>query len=255
MLWRNMDPTHPKHKEGDPRFADYIYYLYEEVDKMVGQIMPALDDDTLLLACSDHGFAQFGKQFHLNSWLRRNGYLTIKPEAANKPETSLRDIDWAKTIAYGIGFNGLYLNLKGREGEGIIEPDQAGKYVKRISNELMAAKDDDGSNPVSKVYLRDDEYTGDMVGEMAEMLVGYTPGYRNSSDSVLGATSKKIIDVNPWSWSGDHSMARDMVPGTLLSSRKVKSSNPNLIDLPVTILDYFGIERPKQMTGKSIFKS
>ncbi|MCU0235139.1 MAG: alkaline phosphatase family protein, partial [Thermoanaerobaculales bacterium] len=75
MLWRNMDPTHPKHHESDLRFAGWIPHLYEEMDKLVGKVLPAVDDRTLVLVCSDHGFAQFARQFHLNTWLRDNGYL------------------------------------------------------------------------------------------------------------------------------------------------------------------------------------
>ena len=98
-------------------------------------------------------------------------------------------------------------------------------------------------------------YTGPKVGEMAEMLVGYTPGYRNSSTSFMGATGSEIINLNPWAWSGDHSMAKDLVPGTLFSSRQVAARNPNIIDLPATILDWFGIDKPSQMEGSSIFRT
>ena len=94
----------------------------------------------------------------------------------------------------------------------------------------------------------------EVPADMPEMLVGYTPGYRNSSTSFMGATGNEVINLNPWAWSGDHSMARDLVPGTLFSSRRVSAKNPNIIDLPVTILDWFGIERPSQMEGSSIFR-
>ena len=88
---------------------------------------------------------------------------------------------------------------------------------------------------------------------MPEMLVGYTPGYRCSSDSVLLSTGKEIINLNPWAWSGDHSMARELVPGSLFCNRQVKKSNPNIIDLPVSILEFFGVAKPNQMVGSSIF--
>jgi len=253
MLWRNMDATHPMHGESDPRFAGYILDLYAEMDKLVGKVLPAVDDKTLLLICSDHGFTQFGRQFHLNTWLRDNGWLSVNPGAESKPETSIFDIDWSRTAAYGIGFNALYLNLKGREREGIIEPAKAGELTTRLKAELHSVVDDaTGKRPVARVYDRDEIYTGPKIGEMAELLVGYTPGYRNSSTSFMGATGSEIINLNPWAWSGDHSMARDLVPGTLFSSRRVAAENPNIIDLPVTILDWFGVDKPPQMEGRSI---
>jgi predicted AlkP superfamily phosphohydrolase/phosphomutase len=254
MLWRNMDETHPLHSESDPRFAGYILDLYEEMDGLVGKVLPALDDNTLLLICSDHGFTQFGRQFHLNTWLRDTGWLAVKPGAENKPETSIFDIDWSRTAAYGIGFNALYLNLKGRERDGIVEPEKAGALAAKLKRELETVTDGEtGRRPVAKVYDRDEMYTGPQVGKMAELLVGYTPGYRNSSTSFMGATGSEIVNLNPWAWSGDHSMAKDLVPGTLFSSRPIAAASPNIIDLPVTILEWFGVDRPTQMEGRSIF--
>ena len=69
---------------------------------------------------SDHGFANFGRQFNLNSWLRDLGYLGPAASARR----SCTDVDWSQTTAYGLGINGLYLNLKGRERDGIVEPGE-----------------------------------------------------------------------------------------------------------------------------------
>ena len=256
MLWRNMDPTHPKHGESDARFGGWIHYLYERMDRLVGEVLPAIDDDTLLLICSDHGFAQFGRQFHLNTWLRNNGYLSIRSDAQGKSETAVTDIDWRNTLAYGIGFNGLYLNLENRESQGIVQSNQVAELMRRLERELETLVDSEtGQRPVAKVYRRDDMYVGDATPMMPELLVGYTPGYRNASSSVLGATGAATIDLNPWAWSGDHSMARDLVKGSLFSSRKVAKRDPSILDLPVTILEHFGVERPVQMVGSSIFSS
>ncbi|MCP4664627.1 MAG: twin-arginine translocation signal domain-containing protein [bacterium] len=256
MLWRNMDETHPMHKESDVRYAGYIYHLYEQMDELVGKVLPAVDDDSLLLICSDHGFAQFARQFHLNTWLRDQGYLTLKDGAEKKEETSIYDVDWKRTVAYGIGFNGLYLNLKGREAQGIVEPGKAAELTARLRRDLEALYDSEtGMRPVTRAYLREEMYSGEMTPSMPELLVGYTPGYRNSAQSFLGATGKEVVNLNPWAWSGDHSMARDLVPGTLFSSRPVVKADPSILDLPVSILEFFGIEKPSQMVGSSIFKA
>ena len=108
---------------------------------------------------------------------------------------------------------------------------------------------------MAKVYSRDELYTGEMTPMMPELLVGYTPGYRNSSQSFMGSTGTEIINLNPWAWSGDHSMAFQMVPGTLFTNRAVSKAVPSILDLPVTILEHFGIAKPPQMVGSSIFSS
>ncbi|HUP24651.1 MAG TPA: alkaline phosphatase family protein [Thermoanaerobaculia bacterium] len=256
MMWRNMDESHPLHARSDVRFSGYLHHLYERMDQLVGRVLPAIDDKTLLLVCSDHGFAQFGRQFHLNSWLRERGYLHVKDEARNKPNANVLDIDWTRTAAYGIGFNGLYLNLEGRESQGIVEPSQAPELMARLQRELEAVRDDEtGGSPVAKVYRRDDLYTGPFTADMPELLVGYTPGFRSSANSVLAESSRTILDVNPWAWSGDHSMAHHLIPGSLFSSRKVARDTPSILDLPVTILEAFGIEKPADMVGSSLFRS
>ena len=208
---------------------------------------------TLLLVCSDHGFAQFGRQFHLNTWLRDRGCLVLKQETAAKAETSVMDVDWSRTVAYGMGFNGLYVNLQGREKQGIVAPAKVADLTARLRRELEAVVDPEtGRRPVTTVYDRDDMYTGPMTPMMPELLVGYTPGYRNSSLSFMGGTGKAVIDLNPWPWSGDHSMARDLVPGTLLASRQLKAADPSILDLPVTILDWFGVPKPAPMVGRTL---
>lgn len=256
MLWRNMDATHPMHNASDVRYAGYLHHLYERMDKLLGEVLAAVDDNTLVMVCSDHGFAQFGRQFHLNTWLRDNGYLVMKPEAAKKEKTDILDIDWDKTVAYGIGFNGLYINQEGREWSGHVSPGRRLELVERLTRELEAIVDPDtGIKPVAKVYRREEVYTGDLTFEMPDLLVGYRPGYRVASGSVIGETDKPILDVNPWAWSGDHSMARDLVPGTLASSRRVRKPEPNIVDLPVSILEFFGISRPDDMVGRSVFQT
>lgn len=256
MLWRNMDKTHPRHNDSDVRFAGYVHHLYEKMDQLLGRILPAVDDKTLLFICSDHGFAQFGRQFHLNTWLLDKGYLKLRDSAKNKEETTILDIDWAGTVAYGMGFNGLYLNRKGREKEGIVTEGPDRQLLAKLTSELEALKDlETGKNPVARVYRRDEVFSGELTHDLPELLVGYTPGYRSSSSSVLGNTGPEILDINPYAWSGDHSMARDWVPGVLFANKNGIKENPSILDLPVSILEFFGIAKPPQMVGESIFRA
>lgn len=253
MLWRNMDESHPMHDSSDVRFSGYIHHLYEEMDKLVGRVLPAVDDGCLLLVCSDHGFAPFSRQFHLNSWLRREGYLVVKESAESKESASVSDIDWSKTAAYGIGFNGLYMNRVGREGQGLLSDGEAQRVANRIAGELEAIRDSEtGERPVHRVYRREEVYTGEFTPDAPELLVGYTPGYRTSSASVIGDSSSEVLNLNPWAWAGDHSMAHELVPGCLFSSQPLRRDNPRIADVPVTILEFFGIPKPFDMQGSTL---
>ena len=87
-----------------------------------------------IIVMSDHGFANFGWQFNLNSWLRDSDYLNPR-----ECTSILHDVDWSQTIAYGLGINGLYLNLKGRERDGIVEPAQAESLLTELAIKLEGA--------------------------------------------------------------------------------------------------------------------
>ena len=96
--------------------------------------MARLTDGDVLMVLSDHGFNSFRRGVNLNSWLHANGYLTLKPGADGSAEW-LRDVDWSQTRAYALGLTGLFLNVKGREAQGIVEP---GEGAAQLRKELVA---------------------------------------------------------------------------------------------------------------------
>ena len=104
-------------------YEDAIRDLYVDMDKLVGRVMDAARDDDVVMVMSDHGFGSWRRVFHLNNWLEENGYLVLKDPNRRTPGL-YRAVDWSRTRAYGLGFNGLYLNLAGREGQGIVPADQ-----------------------------------------------------------------------------------------------------------------------------------
>src|SRR5262249_4928364 len=116
MFWWESNEPHPTRNEAEAEKAcGHIHRLYKRLDQVIGDLWNRYGSQATLFVMSDHGFANFGRQFNLNSWLRDQGYL------GPGPCTSIRhDVDWSLTSAYGLGINGLYLNLKGREPEGIV---------------------------------------------------------------------------------------------------------------------------------------
>ncbi len=120
MFWRYGEPDHPAHGGRPPasEFASVIADTYRRADDVLGAALNAADDRTLVIALSDHGFSSFRRGFHVNSWLRDQGLLAIKEEAGEFPG----NVDWSRTRAYALGLGGIYLNLKGREGQGIVAP-------------------------------------------------------------------------------------------------------------------------------------
>jgi predicted AlkP superfamily phosphohydrolase/phosphomutase len=259
MLWRHGDPKHPgapPHPAFEPEAARHhagdIEGFYRDVDRAVGEIRERLPADTLLVVMSDHGFQPYTRKLHLNAWLRDNGYLVMKPGKATGQIVS-GDVDWSKTRAYGVGFNGLYLNLAGREAEGIVDPRGAAALADEIAARLEAYRDPAGGVQVVLHADRADEaYAGARRGEGPDLVVGYAAGYGCSDESTLGEITEAVIEDNTSRWSGNHLMAPEVVPGVLLLNRRLASDGHDLTDVTATILSHYGIQPLPDMIGKPI---
>ena len=253
MFWRSMDPHHPLYDPRSP-YAGVIERTYRDMDVLVGKALKRVDDHTTLLVMSDHGFAPFYRTFNLNSWLRREGYLRLSARPTPAEAGPFGAMSWSETRAYGLGLNGLYLNVKGRERDGVVAPGaEYERLVREIADKLGAVTDPrTGRRAVQRVYLASEVYSGSARALAPDLVVGYARDYRVSWDSVLGKLSDEVFADNTDKWSGDHSIAAELVPGVLLSSRKVKAPQPGLADLAPTILAEFGIATASGMEGRSV---
>jgi len=255
MLARQMDAEHPFHEENTPPdLADAMRTTYKEVDEMVGWVLETLDSQTRFVVMSDHGFAPFRRQANLNSWLEQNGYLKLKNPARRSDYEWLLGIDWSQTRAFGIGLNSLYLNVSGREKNGIVAPGEREALARKIAAELGTWTDpENGEAVVTQPLVREDVYHGPHVDEAPDIIVGYARGYRASWATSTGKIPATLIEDNDKEWSGDHCMDSRAVPGVLLSNRPMKGGDADLRDMPVSILNHFGIKAPSQMGGRAVF--
>lgn len=256
MFWRLMDPKHPAY---DATLAaqngSAIRDTYEQMDHVLGEILPTLDADSTLLVLSDHGFAPYYRSFNLNTWLLDNGYIQLRAGADSNSDAPFANVDWSRTRVYGLGLNGLYLNLRGREQKGIVEPGgDADAVTRKIRDQLLAIRDPKTGMPViTRVDLATDVYQGPYAAAGPDMIVGYNRGYRAGWKTILGAFPAEELEDNTSAWSGDHCMDGWQVPGVLLSNRKIAAQTPALTDIAPTILAEFGIAKAKGMIGQSVF--
>jgi predicted AlkP superfamily phosphohydrolase/phosphomutase len=257
MMGREVDPAHPFHDpDTPPELLAAMRDLYVEVDEFVGRAMAALGDDTTLIVMSDHGFAPFRRQAHLNAWLEQRGYLALIDPAARDRHDWLGNIDWQRTRAFSIGLNSLYVNVQGRERDGIVPPAAREALAREIAAGLLGWKDPDhGDAPVvTQAAVREDVYHGAHLAEAPDVVVGYAWGYRSSWATSTGKIAAVLLEDNDEAWSGDHCMDSRSVPGVLLASRPLQPGQGELRDLPVTILGFFGLDAPPQMTGRNLLR-
>ncbi|MCK6528401.1 alkaline phosphatase family protein [Myxococcota bacterium] len=260
MLWRlgdPKDPSAPPHPAFEPEAAHThgqdIEGYYRHVDQVLGRVLDRVPEDTLVIVMSDHGFQSQPRTAHLNSWLRDQGYLVLK-DGKRTGQIATGDVDWSKTRAYGLGFNGVYLNLAGREAQGIVDPGAADALLGEISSRLQGWADTEKAAPVvRRVFRARDIYSADRVAEAPDLVVGYDAGYGCSDESTLGEVVEATLEDNTSRWSGNHLMDPEVVPGVLLSNKKIPGTGHDLPDVTATLLSHFGVPAPAGMEGRDIF--
>lgn len=222
---------------------------YERADEVVGEVLGHLDAQTTLWVVSDHGFAPFERVFDLNAWLAQHGWLS------SRPDQPLEQIDWSGTRAYGVGFNGLYLNLRGREAKGTQDSAQADRLKQELTSQLLALRDPlNGRRVIRQVYDSRAIYSAAYRDRAPDLVIGYEKGYRVSWEAALGQRSGQVFRDNLDHWNGDHLIDPQLVPGVLLCSRPIRAPHPRLQDLAPTILKQFQVAPPEAMTGRNLLE-
>jgi predicted AlkP superfamily phosphohydrolase/phosphomutase len=251
IFWWDSDDEHPIRSPEEAQQAHaHVKHLYRRLDKAIGEVMDLYGSRATILVMSDHGFANFGRQFNLNLWLRELGYL-VPPGCTS----IMTDADWSLTKAYGLGINGLYINLKGRERDGIVEPGkEAEELLSELKERLESVTDSNGERVIRNVYRASEVYSGSATALAPDLIIGYSRGYRASWATCLGDLSDdEVLSKNDLAWSADHCVDALEVPGVLFSNRPLRARGPALIDLAPSILAEFGLSAPSSMSGKTLF--
>lgn len=256
MFWRLIDKDHPMY---DPKLAEQygatIENTYIEADSLFDMAVNKIDKNTVVLIMSDHGFTSFRRSFNVNTWLKENGYLSLINPWQQGQNPPFLNTDWSRTKAYAMGLNSLYINQRNREGEGTVsEGHEKDNLLSEIALKLEEFTDPDtGEKPVFRAFISKDIYSGPFVDQAPDIIIGFNRGYRTSWATPLGRIPKTILEDNTEKWSGDHCMAPEIIPGVLMANRKIEAGHPALHDLTATILQLFGIEKPPEMIGSSVF--
>lgn len=254
MFWRYLDRAHPALRTGQTKMSSQVIEeLYTKMDTLVGKVLEQLDDRSALIIMSDHGFKSFRRGVNLNSWLYLNGYLSLK-KGKKTSEEWFKDVDWDKTRIYALGLGGIYINQKGRESRGIVNPGQETDALKKELQEKLNGLMDEEKNSVAinKVFDRDELPQGPYRDNCPDLVAGYNEGYRVSWDSVKGKVNSIVFEDNTKAWSGDHCIDPGIVPGIFFSTQKINTAHPSIIDIAPTVLELFGLEVPAHMDGQSL---
>ena len=264
MFHRYLDPSHPANEGKDTEWGkDVIARTYEKADALIGEVRAKLDPKRdVLIVMSDHGFCQFKRGVNLNAWLRDNGFLVLKEDAAVDEASGkkigrdwMQDVDWSKTKAFSLGLTGLFINRKARERNGLVEEGEELRQVKsEIKAGLMELVDPKTGEKIFRdVFDAEDIFTGPYVFEAPDLFMGYKRDYRNSWDCATGAAPAEVFSDNTKSWSGDHCIDPREVPGVFFCDREINTTEPTIMDIAPTALQLFGVDVPRYMQGDVLF--
>ncbi len=255
MFWRYLsDSGSPADKPSqEEHIVNAIKRSYKRMDDFLGKLIPKLGKNDLLLIVSDHGFNKVNRDFHLNSWLYKEGFLVLK-EGKTKSGKFYADVDWSKSRAYGQGLHGIFINMKGREKQGIVSKGKEAEELKEeIKRKLKKLKDIDKNEMVAKgVYKREELYKGPYTKNAPDIVIGYNLGYRVSPESAVNYVGNTIVSDNTRMWSGDHSFSREFIPGIFFCNKKIGKKYPSIMDISPTILSAFGIKKPSFIDGNDL---
>lgn len=273
MTYAHHDPEHPLHDPEEAAravtffgeeitLADAIPAVYRQMDAIVGETMAALGDGDVLMLCADHGFTSFRRGMDVNNWLASEGYLVLREDLAGTGEGSaLGAVDWSRTRAYALGLGMVYLNLAGREPEGIVDPADADALMAEICARALEARDE-GRQAITSAVVVKDVYRGPVEWGGADypcsdIMLGFAEYYRTSWTTVNGSQDLDKVDGrivlgplyedNDSPWSGDHaSNDPRLVSGIFFSNQRVASEDGtfSVMDIAPTVLDRLGVPVP-----------
>jgi len=254
VMWKYRDPEHPASPDKvHARYRDHIENLYVKMDEVLGTVRSKLQPEDILYVISDHGFVSFRQEFNLTRWLETEGYIVYKTPLLARLSTHYAHIDWGRTRGYGVGFNGVYINLKGREASGVVEAKDYDDLVEEIRSGLLAFRDANGRSVFRRIYRPGEIYSGTRVLEAPDLILGYDEGYGPSDETALGTWAEEIVEPHVHGFSGHHAVDYRIVPGVLFSTRRLHTGRVRLQDVTATVLRDFDVSPPEEMTGKALY--
>lgn len=171
---------------------------------------------------------------------------------------SLKDVDWPRTRAYcKTGLGQIFINLKGREPEGMVNGGQEyenlkGEIIRRLQdfmNELTGGKSE------AEIYAKEEIYSGDYFNEMPDVtFLANKDGYQAGSFVDFGS-NRTTSDVTLI--TGNHDMDGILLARGESLKKGVSINEANIMDIAPTILYMMGCKIPEDMDGKvlrGIFK-
>jgi predicted AlkP superfamily phosphohydrolase/phosphomutase len=240
VFWHYVDPTHPLYEPGNP-FEDAFHRYYRALDEHVGSLLEVLPADAITIVMSDHGARPMMGGVCFNDWLLENGYLALTEEVSEQTPIAKAPIDWSRTVAWGDGgyYGRLFLNVAGREPQGVVEPARYEEVRDELVTKLEAMSGPDGA-PLGTKVLKPQGVYPEVRGVAPDLLVYFGDlAWRSVGAVGTGSVYTYENDIGPDGANHDRNGVFVMNGAPGQPSGAVEGLN--LIDVGPTILSLFGV--------------
>lgn len=266
---------------------------YQILDKILGELLELIGKQGRLIIVSDHGFGKIEKKFYLNNFLNAQGWLTPK-KSEFISETILKkgkelievlarlgfpqeqllrnkwvfrlyqkiyrpSIDFSRTKAFMFTetSRGIWLNVKGREPNGVVLPSDYERLRRLIIRQLRSLRDPVNGKPIIKALRREEVYQGNYLDQAPDILLITYPGY--SLEVVMEGETGRLAknnflkETSLGERNADHEMEGVLMivgPGVKIVKKRTSKNNPRIIDIAPTVLKLFKTSTPVSMDGR-----
>ena len=254
-IWSFIDPNHPRHEPGNP-YKDSLREYYRFLDGKVGELIDKYaDDDTTVLVVSDHGAKAMVGGVCFNEWLKDEGYLGFTdPDPSEITPIGKMNIDWSKTKAWGDGgyYGRLFLNVEGREPNGVIPQADYEKTRDELIAKIEAMVDHEGNPMGNKAHKPEDIYK--VQNGVAPDLIVIFGELRWRSVGSLGHGSVYTFENDTGPDEANHAEYGIFVMHNAPGQQTGRKEGLHLWDVHSTILDLFGLDPAPGALGTSALK-
>ena len=253
LFYRYFDEGHKRYTYHD-KYKDVLKDHYKFCDENMGEIFNLVDQNTSIIVVSAHSVQRLDGRLNLNEWLIQEGYMKLKSRPKQLTPLMEADIDWSKTRAWATGFTGqLYLNVKGREQQGAVDPQDYDKTLDELIEKIIDITDEKGEKLDTKVYKRKEIHSGEYARFGPDLFICFDNSQWSTSeligyDSIYSYDTPKGPDDAGHGPYGSFAMMGPGVPNT------GEMSGADLLDIAPTVLHLMSLPIPTDMEGKVLTK-
>jgi len=250
-FWKYCDPQHRKFEPGNP-FQNALLDYYKHLDEQLGELVNIAGEDSAVMVVSDHGAKRMEGSFNVNDWLIQQGLLTLKVplDTATKFSTDL--VDWSQTTAWAWGgyYSRIFLNVAGREPQGIVTPAEYERVRDDLIRCLEQIADDRGRIMDTKALRPQELFNGPYVDEAPDLLVYFDDlfwraGQHIGNDSLYSFDTEIGPDDGVHDYDGIFVLS---IPG----QQRCEKVRLQLMDVAPTVLKLLNIGIPGNSEGASV---